>query len=1342
MRGTGKPSSRLGLGTPLPEAARDWFEERYDADFSAVRIHAGPSATALVESYGALAFTFGSHIVVSPRIGPLSSPFGRLVLAHELAHSLQQAAAPTLKPEAQHWPRGPPSHGATDLRVRGRSALGVQCFPDITLPTIDDVTGAVVSAGEGAWDTVADVGGAAADFAAESLASVVDYFAPGLLTFLRGGYAGQLSDLFCSGLDALVGALLSPLEEIDIVAAVQETFTTLDENVRRMWSDLGKGATAALGALLKPLVEALDVYGDPIIQGLSDAVDTADGIFSSLWENIGVPVLDFLESVGGAVWKGFNDTIAWLEEITGPLRAAAEDAWDWLCAQFDLAWESTGGIRQWLSDQASTLWDSFLETIEPIKEPVLAVAGVLVLLSPLGPIVILTQVIPPLWEKIVWLWNNWNSEDILVAAREILANEILPGVIGLVSGVASAISGAASWLAEITASVATTFGDVLGVFGANSCLATVTRVLNHVADEFQRLADWAEEGFTGLGDAVRAVFDALAAIFQPILDFLVRLIMVALNPPLLPIAITAAIWLFCPDDLKPPVISFVLDFLIQFIRGFPAFLTGLGPLASLMKSATLGFLDQLQSEEDPTKVAASNKVANIAAGGGPQFVAGYAIGLLEGIIDGILDPIRLVGMLVEVIGAITKAIGDRLAPLVFGGVPPLGAAVGAVREVLAIPPPVAASQGVAEGGGPAEVASAELFAAAQTTVPAGVAEGAAAVRKAPTRELPGGAALSERPNPSAAEAPPPVEERFGAESARESGVVADRIRAGRGHDSARSPPSRAGEDTAVRRDVVATGPVEERPVETIPLPATPGNAIEETAPEGDADIPAPAVGEGLGGAGAEAAEFEVLPGDEISDEALALAVSPGTITGVSAGGAELSGAAGDLESSGETEAREAGSSVSGLAGLLSDAWDQIIAGARGLGGRVADAFLRFLKYSDYVIGNKIGYVAGLVLLEVLLTFFTAGAWLEAAAAFKFLRPIVNLIRRGMTRGRQLLGAVARGVRTVRGPLMRGLSAARGFLGRFRVVRAIIDKLESVLEALFRFGDEAAGAGSRAGREAVEAAGGRTARETAETAGEQAGRRVDDAGRHADEAADASRRSAREAAERRAATAVARGIVRANDRVDTPVPLLLAQLNTLRVTYRWIDGFRAQRRGAGRYRIDMIASTTELGTYDLDDETSFEFEGQRVRFEASDRAPWRRARAEGRPVDLTEDLHIDIDEPLAVGAPGISRAEAMSRATDPMNRQFLESINNQITKHVRTEVPIHAPTPRPHGAPISIADNPAALVDRPLEKSRNFAPSFRRRCAISRPASRRQPPKRRSIAVCGPCCAASGAPRPM
>ncbi|HEY0946002.1 MAG TPA: DUF4157 domain-containing protein, partial [Opitutaceae bacterium] len=494
----------------------------------------------------------------------------------------------------------------------------------------------------------------------------------------------------------------------------------------------------------------------------------------------------------------------------------------------------------------------------------------------------------------------------------------------------------------------------------------------------------------------------------------------------------------------------------------------------------------------------------------------------------------------------------------------------------------------------------------------------------------------------------------------------------------------------------ASAPAKSTQPAAIPVPEPDAaSAHESTSTEATSasDTPAGPTVEGAAALAEGEAAFEVLPGDAIPDDALVGAVSPETISAIAGSGAELDGADAELESGGEAEAREAGSSVDGLAGLLSGVWDQLIAGAQGIGRSAADALLRFLQLSDYEIGNKLGYVAGMVLLEVLLTVLSGGAWLEASAAAKFLRPLVRIL----DLGGEIMGAIARGFRAVRGPLMRGLGAARGFLGRFRVVGRILDKLESAAHFLFRFGDEAAGAASHGGGRAAGHADD-VARHADDVArhGDDAARHADDAGRHADDAArhgdDAGRQAddvAREAAEKPAAVAMARAIMTVADRVDAPLPLLLAELNGLRTRYPWIDAFRHFGRGMGRYEIHMIASDTNLGTVDLGDETRLDTGEGTTNIEAKDRASWKRDREAGRPVDLTEEMRVDIDEPLAVGERGISRAEAMRRATDPMNREFLDEITNRITKNART--PFSSAAPRPPGRSVSLADNPSALI---------------------------------------------------
>ena len=96
-------------GTPLDRATRSFFEPRFGHDFSKVRIHSDSQAAASAGAVNALAYTVGNDVVfASGRYSPSSSE-GRKLLAHELAHTIQQSR---LSP-------GTPSHDALRLGVSG-----------------------------------------------------------------------------------------------------------------------------------------------------------------------------------------------------------------------------------------------------------------------------------------------------------------------------------------------------------------------------------------------------------------------------------------------------------------------------------------------------------------------------------------------------------------------------------------------------------------------------------------------------------------------------------------------------------------------------------------------------------------------------------------------------------------------------------------------------------------------------------------------------------------------------------------------------------------------------------------------------------------------------------------------------------------------------------------------------------------------------------------------------------------------------------------------------------------------------------------------------------------------
>ena len=77
-------------GQPLDIRTRTFMEWRFDHDFSRVRIHDGRSAGQASLALLSRAFTVGSHVVFAPGQYRPDTTDGRHLLAHELAHTLQQ----------------------------------------------------------------------------------------------------------------------------------------------------------------------------------------------------------------------------------------------------------------------------------------------------------------------------------------------------------------------------------------------------------------------------------------------------------------------------------------------------------------------------------------------------------------------------------------------------------------------------------------------------------------------------------------------------------------------------------------------------------------------------------------------------------------------------------------------------------------------------------------------------------------------------------------------------------------------------------------------------------------------------------------------------------------------------------------------------------------------------------------------------------------------------------------------------------------------------------------------------------------------------------------------------
>ncbi len=104
-------------GHPLDAATRAFMEPRFGHDFGGVRVHTDARAAETARTLGARAYTVGSDVVFAGGQYAPSTDGGRLLLAHELTHVLQQRAAPTVR-------RSPPTQGVAGVTSEERRAGG------------------------------------------------------------------------------------------------------------------------------------------------------------------------------------------------------------------------------------------------------------------------------------------------------------------------------------------------------------------------------------------------------------------------------------------------------------------------------------------------------------------------------------------------------------------------------------------------------------------------------------------------------------------------------------------------------------------------------------------------------------------------------------------------------------------------------------------------------------------------------------------------------------------------------------------------------------------------------------------------------------------------------------------------------------------------------------------------------------------------------------------------------------------------------------------------------------------------------------------------------------------
>jgi Domain of unknown function (DUF4157) len=144
-------------GRPLDTESRAFFEPRFGHDFSKVRIHTDAQAVESARSVNALAYIVGRNIVFGKKQYAPDTVRGRKLLAHELAHVVQQNVSGVSAGESSRVnaidPPSSPSEREADLMSEAAVGLGAKKnLMHVESPATHTATGALQRAeGSGAY---------------------------------------------------------------------------------------------------------------------------------------------------------------------------------------------------------------------------------------------------------------------------------------------------------------------------------------------------------------------------------------------------------------------------------------------------------------------------------------------------------------------------------------------------------------------------------------------------------------------------------------------------------------------------------------------------------------------------------------------------------------------------------------------------------------------------------------------------------------------------------------------------------------------------------------------------------------------------------------------------------------------------------------------------------------------------------------------------------------------------------------------------------------------------------------------------------------------------------------
>ena len=645
-------NSSKGGGSPLPDNTRTSMESAMGADFSNVRVHTGSEAVQMSQGINAQAFTHGSDVYFNEgKYNPSGTEGGRL-LAHELTHTVQQGGSSikTQRFSSYHNGLGSLNH---NFSYKSSSPPSIQAFGfsdigDAISSGADFISDTASSAVDWAGDRIGDV----LELGAEAFMAIVRQIAPSLVDLIENGPIGMLSEAISEGVQSWFSNLFGGFNLGQYVEDIKANLSNAFALIQGVLA--GDAAScAAFNEAIQGIRQFISEFMDnPFFQAIKGAFDTIKDFLSQVVDLVIAPIFDAVMDIAGEAFSVVREIAGTIWGWLGSVKDFLVDAWNWVMEQLGISGSDEGGIWEWLKSFVSDIWEQIKATFAPIIGPLQTVLGILLAISPIGPIIIAIRYGPQVIEAIQWLWNNRNNPNIVQDAHDQMGNGILPQLLSAGETFINQLSSTVSDLLGQLVSLGSGLLELVGSLTGIPLLEMAQNFVQSLSEHVQSFISWVQEALQSAVTTMLSVFERIKTVVEPYIEILTSIGVAILNPGMIPIILAGWAWRALPDCYKPPIIDFLLDGIIAFLEALPD-LVFLGPLWPLLKHFILGFLRGFSSREDAEKIALTNKLAKIISGASLGFIWGFVKGFLRGLWEGLTDPFVLMYSAIQGISSLT-----------------------------------------------------------------------------------------------------------------------------------------------------------------------------------------------------------------------------------------------------------------------------------------------------------------------------------------------------------------------------------------------------------------------------------------------------------------------------------------------------------------------------------------------------------------------------------------------------------------------------------------------------------------------------------------------------------------